>query len=151
MSPIKLGTLMASLSFVTACHFPISFSVTSRSIDYYRAAIESWKGAHMDELHSAWGPAQRRVDLGDGSAMRTYNWSETYTVPADIYYDYETNKWIEANPARTETYYCQTKVLTDPQGIITSIRQGTGFESRGCGDMLPPPSRPRPAPSGSDN
>lgn len=150
MPPLKLTTVLASLCFIMACHFPTSFSFTSRSIDYYRAAIESWEGAHIDELRDAWGPGGR-VKLLDGSSAITYNWSETYTVPADTYYDSYKNEWIEVNPEKIETYYCRTEVSVDPQGIITSIRQGTGFDSRGCGDMPPPPSRPRPAPAGGDN
>jgi hypothetical protein len=101
-------------------------------------------GAHIDELDAAWGNLLARGGkFPDGTASYTYSWFETFTVPAETYWDSFKNKTIVINTERTESYYCRTEVSVNANGIIRNIYQGVGRDSNGCGNMYPPPSRPK--------
>lgn len=43
--------------------------------------LESWKGAHIDQVFRHWGLPQRQAKLSDGSTLYEWGNTQSYTLP----------------------------------------------------------------------
>jgi len=136
---LKLTALMVALTFLSACRFPYSGESGANSLERYTLAVESWQGANIDELLSAWPRSwlKGQTALADESVIYAFIWTEEIYRQAEQYYDHANNEWREKTPAGTELMICETSFTANPQGLITSVRPGGHY----CGQMAPPPSR----------
>ncbi len=135
---IALGTAVAILA---ACHLPVSTGSGADGQERYTQAVKSWQGANIEDLRSAW-PRSRfkeQTTASDGSPMYVFIWTEETYREAEQYFDHAHNEWVDKTPAGTELLICETRFITDSQGLITDVRPG----SYQCGQMPPPSPRPR--------
>jgi len=137
----KITLLLLAAILLPACNFPVLSGSGGASLDRYNLAVESWRGANIDELLAAW-PRQwlkDRTVLEDGSTGYAFIRREEFFRQAEQYYDHSHNEWVDKTPAGTELLICETRFIADPQGLITDIKPG----NYQCGQIAPPPSRPR--------
>jgi len=136
---VKMLSLLLASSLISACYLPVSTDPGPDGLDKYKRAVESWPGAHVDELLAAWPRPwlKGQSALADGSEVYTFVWQEQYFRQAEQYYDHAHNEWVEKTPSAAELSICETKFTANPQGLITSVQTG-GYQ---CGQTAAPPSR----------
>ena len=135
----KLLLMLVPPILASACYLPVSTDPGPDGLDRYNRAAQSWPGAHVDELLAAW-PSQwfkGQSTLADGSSAYTFVRQEQYFRQAEQYYDHAHNEWVEKTPAAAELSICETKFITNSQGVITSVQTG----NYQCGQTAAPPSR----------
>ena len=137
----KLLTLLVMLIVIPACYLPVSTDPGPDGLNRYKLAVESWSGAHIDEVLAAWpGPwFKGQTTLDDESKVHTFVRQEQYFRQAEQYYNHAHNEWVEKTPAGTEISICETKFVTSPQGVITRVQPG----NYQCGQISAPPARPK--------
>lgn len=136
----KIAALSALIMlFLPACHIPTAAESAAKGETHYRAAVESWRGAHIDELTSSW-PRKWFKDqtvMADESIIFTFIWTEEYYRQPEQYFDHANNEWIDKDKGGVELLVCETIFLTDSRGVITAVRPGTSH----CGLTAAPPAR----------
>ena len=137
----KLLFLPVMLILAPACHLPVSTDPGPDGLDRYRLAVESWPGAHIDELSAAWPRPwfKGQAAQADESVVYTFIRQEQHFRQAEQYYDHAHNEWVEKMPAGTELSVCETRFVTDPRGVITAVQPG----NYQCGQLSAPPARPK--------
>lgn len=135
----KMLSLLLMSGLASACYLPVSTDPGPDGLDKYRRAVESWPGAHIEEVLAAWPRPwfKGQSALADGSPVYTFVRQEQYFRQAEQYYDHAHNEWVEKTPAATELSICETKFVTNDQGLITSVQTG----NYQCGQTAAPPAR----------
>lgn len=138
---LKLTALMTALVFLSACPVPHFDGANAPSPERYKLAVDSWQGANIDEVLSAWPRSwlKGKIDLADESVIYTFIRTENIFRQAEQYYDHAHNEWVEKTAGGTELLICETSFTANPQGLITAIKAG----GHHCGQMAPPPARAR--------
>ena len=126
---------------MAACVLPQGCGSISYTLENYRLAVESWRGANISELWSAWPKAwyKGKSSPAEDTTAHDFHWREEYYQEAEQYYDHAHQEWQEKTPAGKVLLICDTRFITDPDGVITSVRPGT-YQ---CGQMPAPPARAR--------
>ena len=112
----------------------------------YRDLLESYRGQHIDQLVSAWGPPQAKHDFADG--RRVYSFITHSRQPAPV-----TRPFIGvggvlghrsygglylSTEMTMREHYCETRVETDRKGRIT----GYNFKGNACRAYQAPTAGP---------
>lgn len=136
---IQLTILALMMGLATACLPPTKAETEADNLARYEAAAESWRGAPVDALMAAWPRSWFKglpEPAGD-APVYAFIRMEEFFLPAEQYFDHANNEWVEKSAARAELVVCETRFLTDGQGIISGVSTG-GSQ---CGLFAPPPSR----------
>ncbi len=139
---ICLGlTVVLALAGLSACHLPVIAQSQPKSLEFYQQAVDSWRGAEVEEVLAAWPRAWFRgqTSLADDSRIYSFFYKEEFYQQAEQYYDHAHNEWVEKTPAGQVVLLCETKFITNPEGVILEIRPG----NYQCGQIAPPPARAR--------
>ena len=136
---MKKMLLAAMMTILTTGCLPAAISGPKPSMDNYRAALQSWEGAHIDDLLLKWGATKGVEQQLDGTTLYTFSRSEEVYLQEEMAYNHAHQDWDVKSPARLVHYVCRTRFRTNEEGIIISVAPG-GFD---CGQLSPPPSRPQ--------
>lgn len=85
--------------------------------------IQSWKGAHVDQVFRHWGIPQRQAKLSDGSTLYEWGHAENYTssgsttstvnvIGNKAYVDTQTTA------PTTVSYECTRSLIANSEGIV---------------------------------
>lgn len=134
------GPLLTAILLLPGCGLPLAGGPSPDDMQRYQAAVESWRGANIDEVFAAWPRSwlKERTTADDGSPVYAFIRQEQQFRQAEHYFDHAHNEWVEKTSAATELVVCETRFITDSQGVITAVSPG----NYQCGRIAPPPSRP---------
>ena len=99
-----------------------------------RRILQSWQGAHVDQVIRQWGIPQRQAKLSDGSTLYEWDHSQHFTSPGSTtgtvnvigntaYIDTQTT------PATTISGECTRSLVANSEGIII---EGTARGNNCC-------------------
>lgn len=63
----------------------LAFVVACETYEGYRQIMDSWVGAHADDLVASWGAPDGFYENADGSRVLRYSSSSSYYVPGTTY------------------------------------------------------------------
>lgn len=135
---LTIGALVLAMMPLTACRSLIPGG-PENSMEAYRRAVDSWRGAGIDQLLAAWPRSwvKDQTDLEDGSSVYAFIRTLDHFRQAEQYYDHANNEWVTARQGGKVLLICETRFAVDVGGIITEVRPGSSH----CGEMAPPPGR----------
>lgn len=74
-APFRVWALCLVLVLTSGCE----------TAEGYRQLMDTWVGAHADELVASWGPPDRFYENADGSRVLQYSDASSYYVPGTTY------------------------------------------------------------------
>jgi hypothetical protein len=136
---------MARLLFVAATM--VAGLTGCATTENYSAILQSWIGAHVDDLVLSWGPPQASFDLSTGGKVLQYEESRNVYVPGVSYSTpvttYQpglygalipsTTYVQQQTPGENHTYSCKTTFTADKNGVIYDWR----WEGNDCTAYAP--------------
>jgi hypothetical protein len=78
----------------------------------YAKQMQTWVGADINRLISAWGPPSNEYTMPNGHIMYTWLWVGGTKVVSNY------NQYLNMTVSHSKTYWCKTTFTASPSGVI---------------------------------